>query len=574
MSTQISLHDLTKSCGDRLLFDGVSLSIRPGERVGLVGENGAGKSTLLRLIAGTERPDEGRVVLRADGGVGHLAQTPDLPPHHTVQDAIDAVLADLRGMERRLRALERELGEATPGRLAEYGDLLTLFELRGGYEADARVEKALHALGLEGLGRERLLGSLSGGEQARLGLACLISAAPEVMLLDEPTNHLDAAALDWLEEALLAHRGTVLAVSHDRLFLQRIATSIVEVDADRRSIVRYGEGYGTFVAAKAASRRRWEQEYAQWCEQIAQLTDFADGAARGVAQGRAMKDNNKMAYDRDKGRVQASVSSRVRNAQERLRRLRESPVPRPPEPLRFTAAPDRGVTDGTLVQLDGVRVGDRLSVDSSPSPPANACWSTGPTARARPHFCGSWPGSPHRTAARSCAGAGSASLRRKYRSPVPPNPSWPPSARDWSATPRSSPPGCSPSGSFANRTSTYPSGRSRPASGAGSPWPGCWPAPPISCCSTNRPTTWRSASSKSSKPPWRPGPVHWLWSPTTGCCAAASVAAPTRYATGARLSSPGEARNTVHSADRPPSSTHWPAPGPGGRQSEEGRQGQ
>ncbi|MFI1620845.1 ABC-F family ATP-binding cassette domain-containing protein [Streptomyces lydicus] len=371
MSTQISLHDLTKSCGDRVLFDGVSLSIRPGERVGIVGENGAGKSTLLRLIAGADRPDEGRVVLRADGGVGYLGQTPDLPPHHTVQDAIDTALADLRGMECRLRALERELGEATPGRLAEYGDLLTLFELRGGYEADARVEKALHALGLEGLGRERLLGSLSGGEQARLGLACLISAAPEVMLLDEPTNHLDAAALDWLEEALLAHRGTVLAVSHDRLFLQRIATSIVEVDADRRSIVRYGEGYGTFVAAKAAARRRWEQEYAQWCEQIAQLTDFADGAARGVAQGRAMKDNNKMAYDRDKGRVQASVSSRVRNAQERLRRLRESPVPRPPESLRFTAAPDRGEaapdrgeTDGTLVRLDGVRVGDRLSVDS------------------------------------------------------------------------------------------------------------------------------------------------------------------------------------------------------------------
>ncbi|AOP49417.1 ABC-F family ATP-binding cassette domain-containing protein [Streptomyces lydicus] len=364
MPTQISLHDLTKTCGDRLLFDGASLSIRPGERAGVVGENGAGKSTLLRLIAGTERPDDGRVVLHADGGVGYLAQTPDLPPQHTVQDAIDVALADLRGMERRLRVLERELGEAPPGRLAEYGDLLTLFELRGGYEADARVEKALHALGLEGLGRERLLGSLSGGEQARLGLACLISAAPEVMLLDEPTNHLDAAALDWLEEALLAHRGTVLAVSHDRLFLQRIATSIVEVDADRRSIVRHGEGYGTFVAAKAAARRHWEQEYARWCEQIAQLTDFADGAARGVAQGRAMKDNNKMAYDRDKGRVQASVAGRVRNAQERLRRLRESPVPRPPEPLRFTAAPDRGEADGTLVRLDGVRVGDRLSVDS------------------------------------------------------------------------------------------------------------------------------------------------------------------------------------------------------------------
>ncbi|MFD8544368.1 ABC-F family ATP-binding cassette domain-containing protein [Streptomyces sp. NPDC059649] len=364
MPTQISLHDITKSHGERLLLDAVSLSVRPGERVGIVGENGAGKSTLLRLIAGVEQPDEGHVVLTADGGIGYLGQTPDLPPDRTVQDAIDAALTDLRDMERRLRTLESGLADATAARLDEYGDLLTLFELRGGYEADARVEAALHALGLEGLGHDRLLGSLSGGEQARLGLACLIAAAPEVMLLDEPTNHLDAAALDWLEGALLAHRGTVLAVSHDRLFLQRIATTIVEVDADRRSLVRYGDGYGTFVAAKATARRRWEQEYAVWCEEIAHLTDFAAGTAHGVAPGRAIKDGNKMAYDRAKGRVQASVSSRVRNAQERLRRLREHPVPKPPEPLRFRAAPGLGGTEGTLVELDGVRVGDRLAVDS------------------------------------------------------------------------------------------------------------------------------------------------------------------------------------------------------------------
>ncbi|UYB39553.1 ATP-binding cassette domain-containing protein [Streptomyces sp. Je 1-4] len=364
MPTQISLHDITKSYGDRPLLDGVSLSVRPGERVGIVGENGAGKSTLLRILAGAERPDEGQVVLRADGGVGYLGQTPDLPPDRTVQDAIDAALAEHREMERRLRSLERELDRATPAGLEEYGDLLTVFELRGGYEADARVDRALHALGLARLGHDRRLGSLSGGEQARLGIACLIAAAPEIMLLDEPTNHLDATALDWLEGALLAHRGTVLTVSHDRLFLQRIATALVEVDADRRSLVRYGGGYGTFITAKDAARRRWEQDHAQWCEQITQLTDFAGGAARSVARGRPMKDGNKMAYDRDRGRVQASVSSRVRNAQERLRRLRENPVPRPPDPLRFRAAPDVGEAEGTLVRLDGVRVEDRLAVDS------------------------------------------------------------------------------------------------------------------------------------------------------------------------------------------------------------------
>ncbi|MCK7626166.1 ATP-binding cassette domain-containing protein [Streptomyces sp. RS10V-4] len=364
MPTQIALHDVTVTRGDRPLLDTVSLAVRPGERIGIVGENGAGKSTLLRLVAGLEPPDEGRAVLTTDGGTGYLGQTPALPPDRTVQHAIDTALADLRRIEHRLRDLEAVLADATPAQLDEYGDLLTLFELRGGYEADARVDRALHGLGLEDLDRGRLLGSLSGGEQARLGLACLIAAAPEVMFLDEPTNHLDAAALAWLEDALLAHRGTVLAVSHDRLFLQRVATAIVEVDADRRTLVRYGDGYGTFLAAKAAARRRWEQEYDQWCDEIGRLTAYAAGTAHEVAQGGAMKDNNKMAYGRDKGRVQSSVSSRVRNARERLRRLHDQPVPRPPDPLRFRAAPDAGGTDGILVRLDGVRVGDRLAVEA------------------------------------------------------------------------------------------------------------------------------------------------------------------------------------------------------------------
>ncbi len=364
MTTQISLHEVTTSYGDRLLLDGVSLSVRPGDRVGIVGENGAGKSTLLRIVAGLERPDEGRAVLTADGGTGYLGQVPDLPAHCTVGQAVDAALAEFRTMESRLRALEARLGAGRPEDMEEYGRLLGVFELRGGYEADARVDKALHGLGVGHVERDRPFGSLSGGEQARLGIACLIAASPEVMLLDEPTNHLDAEALDWLEGALTAHRGTVLAVSHDRLFLQRVAETIVEVDADRRTVVRYGGGYGTFTAAKAAARRRWEQEYGQWCAEAARLAEFAAGAAHDVAEGRAIKDNNKMAYDRAGGRVQASVAGRVRNAQERLRRLHAAPVPKPPEPLRFRTGPATGDAEGALVELDGVRVGDRLTVDA------------------------------------------------------------------------------------------------------------------------------------------------------------------------------------------------------------------
>ncbi|SHF82043.1 ribosomal protection-like ABC-F family protein [Streptoalloteichus hindustanus] len=369
MPTQISTRALTRTYGDRIVLDSVTCAFPTGERTGVIGENGSGKSTLLRLLAGRETADHGEVVVTADGGVGYLAQDTTLPPHLTVREAIDAALSDLRAMEARMRELEAAMADGDESGFAEYDRLLTVFELRGGYDADARVEAALHGLGLGGLPHDRVLGGLSGGEQVRLRLAAILAAAPEVLLLDEPTNHLDDNAVAWLEDHLRTRRGTTIAVSHDRVFLDHVATTLVEVDADRRALVRYGNGYSGYLAEKAAARQRWAQEHEQWQEDVARQREAVATTARRVAPNRAMTDRNKMAYDRAGGRVQQSVASRVRNAEERLRRLLDAPVPPPPQPLRFRpslhASQLRGVVlDAVDVGVHGRLAPTSLSVDA------------------------------------------------------------------------------------------------------------------------------------------------------------------------------------------------------------------
>ncbi|WP_125262792.1 ribosomal protection-like ABC-F family protein [Streptomyces alboflavus] len=360
---QLSVKSVTKSYGTRVVLDQVSFTVRPGEKAAVIGENGSGKSTLLRLLAAAETPDAGEVTVGFPGGIGHLAQILDLDPDRTVRDAVDLALAELRDMERRLRASEQCLGEASEEELAAYGELLTAYEERGGYEADARVDAALHGLGLARITRDRLLGSLSGGEQSRLALACVLAAAPELLLLDEPTNHLDAAAVRWLEEHLRAHRGTVVAVTHDRGFLERIATTILEVDRDECAVHRYGDGWAGYRATKAAARRGAEQRYADWVEEVTRTEAELEAAGRRLATtGR----DPKQGFGKHRRSSEAKLGGQVRSVRERLDRLRRDPVAPPPVPLRFTTAllsAAGGPVQGTFAELDDVRVGERLRLD-------------------------------------------------------------------------------------------------------------------------------------------------------------------------------------------------------------------
>ncbi|MFJ2854089.1 ABC-F family ATP-binding cassette domain-containing protein [Streptomyces rubiginosohelvolus] len=400
---QLAMKDVSKAYGDRSVLDQVTLTVRPGEKTAVIGENGSGKSTLLRLLAGAEAPDTGEITVRFPGSTGYLAQTLDLDPADTVQDAVDAALAELRALEHRIREAEAGLSERKPGdqgptdaELAAYGDLLTAYEDRDGYRADARTEAALHGLGLAHLTRDRPLGTLSGGEQSRLALACVLAAAPELLLLDEPTNHLDARAVGWLEDHLRAHRGTVVAITHDRAFLERVTSVILEVDRDLRTVTRYGDGWDGYRTAKAAARRRWAQEHEEYLADLARTEELVEAAGARLA---ATGGDPKQGFGKHRRSSEAKLSGRVRAARTRLDALRRSPVPPPPRPLAFTGRPSvaeetggadhagttaapgpEGRTAGTtgtpdttggpasrarpLVELDSVSVGDRLHLPS------------------------------------------------------------------------------------------------------------------------------------------------------------------------------------------------------------------
>ncbi|WP_370413680.1 ABC-F family ATP-binding cassette domain-containing protein [Streptomyces fradiae] len=372
---------------DRLVLDRVTLTVRAGERVGVVGDNGSGKSTLLRLLAGLEAPDSGTVTVESPGGVGHLAQTLDLPGTATVGDAIDRALADVRELERRIREAEAALGTGSSGSssssgssdgdLDAYAALLAAYEARGGADADRRVETVLRRLGERApLARDRALGTLSGGRHSRLALAGVLASDPELLLLDEPTNDLDDEAVAWLEERLRRHRGTVVAVTHDRAFLDRVTTAVLEVDHETRTVRRYGNGYPGYLAGRAADRARREQEYEEWRAETvrhAAVAETNSGRLAAIPRKGPRGFSGAGAF-RARSRTHGATV-RIRVARTRLQELAEHPVPRPPEPLRF-AARIEGEPAG--LALADVRVEGRLRLDALRLVPGERLLVTGP----------------------------------------------------------------------------------------------------------------------------------------------------------------------------------------------------
>src|SRR6266699_6876525 len=329
----LSVHNLSKAYGVITVLNNVSFIINSNDRVGIVGMNGAGKTTLLRILVGQETMDDGKISFAPSLEVGYLPQTTPDFYGRTIQDLILESLGNLRQLEEHMRQVEASMAIASedqlPALLAEYDQLSTKFQDRGGYDLDYKIDTILTGLQLAYLPREQAVDTLSGGEKERIGLATLLLRSPDLLLLDEPTNHLDVASLEWLESYLAHYKGGILLVSHDRQFLNRAVNVIFEIDEHSHHLKKYEGNYDAYVQAKAAERAKWEEDYERQQEEIKELRKRMRETARNVAHNRPPKDNDKMAYDFFGGRVQNTISRNVRAAEEQLRRIEEDPIPKP-----------------------------------------------------------------------------------------------------------------------------------------------------------------------------------------------------------------------------------------------------
>ncbi len=260
--------------GKRIL-DGFSLQIDQGERVGLLGRNGAGKTTIFRMMTGQVDPDEGTISIAPDKRIGLISQIPVYPEGYTVRDVLDTAFAPLHAMEGELAELAARMADgADPAVMARYDKLTAAFEAGGGYDTETRLNKVCNGLGIGSDMRSRPFDALSGGEKTRINLARLILEDTDILLLDEPTNHLDLNATEWLEGYLERFKGTVLAISHDRWFLDKVVKRVAEIQDGKAEL--YSGNYSFYVEEKERRYLERLKQYEKEQAKIAQLEAAAE----------------------------------------------------------------------------------------------------------------------------------------------------------------------------------------------------------------------------------------------------------------------------------------------------------
>lgn len=363
-AAHLRVDGISKTFAGRRVLSNISFVIPAGERTALIGENGSGKSTLLRIIAGLLAPDAGTVLATAPGGhvprLGLLGQESNFLAHDTIQDVAEQAIAPLRAAAAAVSQAAIQVGAAPNDGPAShaYAAALATAESMGAWDIEARVAQMLTGLGLGTMARDTPTDSLSGGQQARLGLARLLLSAPEVLLLDEPTNHLDAAATEYLGQVLSGWAGPVLIASHDRAFLNEATTSLIDLDpaplprsiatplmgdgdGTGIGITRFSGNYLAYLHARMDARDRWEQQYRDEQSELKRLRQAVRDNHTVGHEDWKPKSESRVSMKFYSDRNAKVVSRRVNDARQRLETLEQQQIQRPPRPLRF-----RGLTNG------------------------------------------------------------------------------------------------------------------------------------------------------------------------------------------------------------------------------------
>ncbi|QCQ16431.1 ribosomal protection-like ABC-F family protein [Microbacterium sp. RG1] len=354
MTATLVAHQLAGGYGHRTLFEGVELTVAPGDVVGVVGANGAGKSTLLRLLAGVDQPQGGSVSLApADAFVGWLPQEHERVAGETVSACIARRTGCAQATEQMDAAAAALADPDAVGADDAYATALERWLASGAADLEERVPAVLADLGLQ-LDADALMTSLSGGQAARVGLAALLLSRFDIVLLDEPTNDLDLDGLERLETFVRGLRGGVVLVSHDREFLARCVTRVLELDLAQNTNRLYGGGYDAYLEERATVRRHAREKYDEFADKKADLVARARTQREWSSQG--VRNAMKKAPDNDKIKRKASMESsekqaqKVRQMESRIARLEEVEEPRKEWQLEFTigSAPRSSTVVATL----------------------------------------------------------------------------------------------------------------------------------------------------------------------------------------------------------------------------------
>ncbi len=313
----IQVKDLTKffTIGENLL-EGLSFEIQEGERVAILGRNGCGKTTLFKILTGEMDYDDGIVFVNPHKKIGLISQIPYFPEGYTVEQVLRSAYTAILRTKERMEALEAAMHNgATDEQLREYDALVNRFQAGGGYEMDVEVDKICNGLAITPEQRKQLFTSLSGGEKTRMNLARLLLEKTDILLLDEPTNHLDLNSVEWLESYIKAFKGTVLAISHDRYFIDRIAQRVIEIVDGHAEF--YSGNYSFYIDEKQA---RFDLQMKQYQTEQAKLKQLGFTVERMKGWGI----NNRTLY------------RRAMSIQHRMERIRKTERPKTEKTMRAT----------------------------------------------------------------------------------------------------------------------------------------------------------------------------------------------------------------------------------------------